>query len=307
MFQRLPSPSALRTFEAAARLGSFKAAAEELGVTPTAVSHQVRALEESLGAALFVRRTRAIELTEAGAALSPAVHQALNGIRTALEDLALTQSTLTITTTPAFAALRLAPMLADFERRHPGLRTQLTASPELVDLRRDRRVDVAIRYATGPHPGLTASPLLQETFAAFAAPGRFSPDAPLDRSPLIETRAAQPLMAKATWAHWGLAWAQETGQAWDPNRLQVTRFDEEHYALQAALAGQGVALLSTALVGDTVARGWLAPLHPNIRLPGGGYTALCAPDRAGARKIRLFLAWLREAFSLDAPPSGAGA
>lgn len=292
MFQRLPSPSALRTFEAAARLGSFKEAAAELGVTPTAVSHQIRALEDSLGTALFIRRTRAVELTEAGAALSPAVHTALLGIKTAIEDVAETESALTVTTTAAFAALRLVPKLADFEARYPEIKIQLMTGAGVVDLRRDRRVDVAIRYAVGPHTGFHEVPLISEEFGAYCAPDRFSPDGHVARHPLIETAWQQPPLEHATWE----TWLKVAGEA-APGRLRISRYEEEHFVLQAALAGQGLALMSNALVGDAIDRKLLVPYRAEIQIPGGKYTALCLQDRATTRRIRLFTEWLEKEFA----------
>ncbi len=292
MFQRLPSPSALRTFEAAARLGSFKEAAAELGVTPTAVSHQIRALEDSLGTVLFIRRTRAVELTETGAALGPAVHTALLGIKAAIEDVAETESVLTVTTTAAFAALRLVPKLAEFEARHPEIEVQLLTGAGVVDLRRERRIDVAIRYAIGPHTGFHEVPLISERFAAYCAPDRFGPDGHTARHPLIETVFKQPVPEHATWKAW-LNIAGETV----PDSLRISRYYEEHFVLQAALAGQGLALISNVLVADAIGRKLLVPYRAEIQIPGGKYTALCLEDRATTRKIRCFIAWLEEEFA----------
>ncbi|MEO0763219.1 MAG: LysR family transcriptional regulator, partial [Pseudomonadota bacterium] len=244
MFARLPSPSSLRTFEAAARLGSFKDAAAELGVTPTAVSHQIRALEEVLDIALFVRRTRAVELTEAGARLAPALHAAFLSIRAVVEDIAETEQVLTVTTTAAFATLRLMPRLPAFEARWPGLRVRVETGAGLVDLRRDRRVDVAIRYAADVPEGPHALPLMTERFGAYGAPKGSAGD-PADATTLIETDWHQPTLAHVTWG----AWFDAAGQS-QRSDAQVLRYEEEHYVLQAAIAGHGIALMSSALVGD---------------------------------------------------------
>ncbi len=293
MFARLPSPSSLRTFEAAARNGSFKAAAAELGVTPTAVSHQIRALEETLDTALFVRRTRAVELTDAGARLAPAVHAAFLSIRAAVEEIAEAEQVLTVTTTAAFATLRLMPRLPAFEARWPSLRVRVETGAGVVDLRRDRRVDVAIRYAAEIPEGDHVAPLLTERFGAYAAPGRVEGE-PSAARVLIETDWHQPMLAHVTWDSWFTA----AGGA--PRRdAQILRYDEEHYVLQAAIAGHGLALMSSALVGDAVELGLLAPIKPNVTVPGaaGTYTALCAPDRRHERKITRFMDWARETFT----------
>lgn len=294
MFQRLPSPVALRTFEAAARLGSFKEAAAELGVTPTAVSHQIRALEESLGVALFVRRTRAVALTQAGQTLAPAVSAAFLGIGAAVEQISETARVLTVTTTAAFATLRLVPRLGDFEARWPALRLRVMTGTDVVDLRRDRHVDIAIRYAAEPQADLHVVPLLDETFGAYGAPAlldRLTAEAP---PALIETAWQRPQAGAAGWSDW-LALAGD-GFAPPPRLL---RYEEEHFVLQAAIAGQGLALMSDVLVEDAVARGLLAPYRPGIRLPGRSYAALCLKERAGERKIRRFLDWLEATYPGD--------
>jgi len=293
VFQRLPSPSALRTFEAAARHRSFKKAAEELGVTPTAVSHQIRALERTLDTTLFVRRTRAVDLTAAGSALAPAVHEGLLRIRAAIEEIAAVERELTVTTTAAFAALRLVPRLADFERLNPDTRVRLSTGAQPVDLRRDRRVDVAIRYAPEPSPDLHERLLIEERFGAYGAPGRFEAAAGVGGLPLLETEWQRPLPAAVTWR----TWLARAGEPVPAAGLRITRYGEEHFVLQAALAGQGVALLSDALVGDVVAQGLLVPWRPEVTVGGGRYVALSTRDRAAARHVRRFLDWLEAEFA----------
>ncbi len=125
MFARLPSPSALRTFESAARLGSFKAAAAELNVTATAVSHQIRALEDQLSVPLFVRKTRFIELTPAGRELAPVLTRALLDIRNALENVVSKEVIITVSTSSSFATLWLVPRLLKFYEMYPNYRVQL--------------------------------------------------------------------------------------------------------------------------------------------------------------------------------------
>ncbi len=292
MFARIPSPAALRTFEAAARLGSFKAAAAELGVTPTAVSHQIRALEEMLDTPLFVRRTRAVELTEAGASLSPAVHEGLYAIRTALEEIVEAEQSLTVTTTAAFATMRLMPRLPAFEAAWPGLRVRVEAGAGLVDLRRDRRVDVAIRYAAEAPQGDNAVLLISERFGAYAAPNRVEED-PARAETLIETDWQQPLFAHVSWDSWFAASGDTLRQG-----SRVLRYGEEHFVLQAAIAGHGVALMSSALVGDALERGLLVQLRSDVILAGaaGTYTAVCAPGRQQERKIARFMRWAQSTF-----------
>ncbi|WP_422363558.1 LysR substrate-binding domain-containing protein [Pyruvatibacter mobilis] len=285
---RFPSASALRVFDAAARLGSFKAAAEELGVSPTAVSHQIRTLEEQLSLALFVRRTRRVELTEAGTRLAAATSVAFQQISDALEDLSHSERMLTVSTVPAFAALWLAPRLGAFEALNPDISVRVETSTALVDLSRDRRVDLAIRYGGGDYAGLETVPLATETFGAFGAPDYVRSLTRLSDAALISTRWVSPALPAFTWADWAKAASEkqpETG---------LRQFDQEQEVIQAGLAGQGLILMSSLLVGDMVRRGWLAPYRPDIVLPGLAYTAVTTEAHAGVGKVRRFLSWIQE-------------
>lgn len=293
MFARLPSPAALRTFEAAARLGSFKRAAEELSVTPAAVSHQIRTLESLVGTALFVRNTRAVQLTKQGERLAPALHSAFLLMRDAVEDIQAAETVLTISTTPAFAALRLVPRLPEFYAAHPGVTVQIEASTAAVDLRRDRRVDVAIRYGVGPYQGLHAVPLMGEQFGVYCAPTAVDRFSDPRASPLFETGWREQVLQDVSWAHWLAAAGIDLSAA----RPRVTTFPEEHYVLQAAVAGQGLALASSVLAHDFVVAGLLVLRHPEIALDGNGYTMLCTSDRVQASKTRRFLEWAATALS----------
>ena len=289
VFAQLPSPAALRTFEAAARRGSFKAAAQELSVTPTAVSHQIRALEEHLEIRLFVRRVRAVELTESGRQLFDAVHRAFRQISLALEEVSAAESVLTVSTTPAFAALWLVPRLGRFHDRHPELRIQLDTGTAAIDLERDRRVDVAIRYGYGPYPELHATPLLEETFGAFGTPSYLRRLKRWSDAVLIETVWHKPRLEPVSWEAW-LAKAGHSGCQAPPAR----RFDHEHYVVQAALASQGIVLASSVLVADLLDRGWLEQHEPDVNLAGKSYTALCLRTSTSLRKVRDFLTWLED-------------
>ena len=297
---RLPSASALRVFDAAARLGSFKAAAAELGVSPTAVSHRIRSLEDQLGLALFVRKTRKVELTEAGTTLAAATSAAFQRIGDALEELTLVERTLTVSATPTFAALWLVPRIDAFEARHPDIRVHVDTSTATVDLARDRRVDVAIRYGRGSYPGFVAETLFTERVAAFGAPDYLERLPSFEAATLIDTRWRSAALPAITWSDW-CALAEETRRRETPDR----RFDQEQHVIQAGLAGQGLILVSTLLVEDLVARGWLRPYRPDISLPGLTYASVTTGARAGVLKVRRFLSWLagQSAQSVHGHPS----
>lgn len=286
MFGRLPSLPALRTFESAARLGSFKAAAVELTVSATAVSHQIRALEDQLGVPLFVRSTRSIELTTAGDALAPVLTRAFSDIRNALEVVLSEEAVITVSTSPSFATLRLVPRLLEFYAEYPNYSVQLDTTTRAINLKQDRRVDIAIRYGHGPYEGLDETPLFEETFGAYVSPGLLLPDQKLEDLTLIETAWQQDVLSDISWKNW-----------LDAARIDITNptvvhFDEEEHVLQAAIAGQGVALASAILVADLVNRNLLAPYRSDVRLKGAAYTALCLPERRSTRKIHSFLSWL---------------
>jgi DNA-binding transcriptional LysR family regulator len=286
----MPSPSALRTFDAAARCGSFKAAAEELAVTPTSVSHQVKALETQLGVSLFERRTRKVELTAAGLRLAEATGEAFHGIALALEDIAVVETELSISTTPAFAALWLMPRLHLFEAQDAGFRVRLETGTRPVDLVRERGFDVAIRYGLPPSDEkLSVHELASEGFAAFAAPAFLAKNVPFEEAPLIETRWRSAALSAAGWSQW----AELAGLPDHGIERAVRRYDQEHYVVQAGMAGQGIVLVSDFLVQDHLREGWLEAYRPNVRLPGFRYSLICSKDRLGARKVRRFLTWIQ--------------
>lgn len=187
MFANLPV-TALRTFESAARLRSFKLAAAELAVTPTAVSHQVKALEQRVGVALFERAPRGVRLTERGASLFAGVHGALLDIAQTLDALrpAPDAGALTISTTHSFAALWLVPRLGRFHQAYPQYQLRLDANARPVDLLQDASVDVAIRYSQKRYPALVAACSLPESFGVYGAPAlaaRLGGGAPAGKRP----------------------------------------------------------------------------------------------------------------------------
>lgn len=172
MFATLPV-NALRTFESAARLRSFKLAAAELAVTPTAISHQIKALEQQLGFALFERVPRGVRLTPKGETLFAGVHGALLDVAATLEGLRPQPSTgsLCVSVTHSFAALWLVPRLGRFYQAYPHYLVRLEACAEVIDLQQDASVDVAVRYSRAHYPALHQTARLEESFGVYAAPG----------------------------------------------------------------------------------------------------------------------------------------
>ena len=171
MLKTLPPLSALRAFEAVARRLSFSRAAEDLHVTPGAVSQQIRSLEELLGESLFVRTKRSVALTDVAMQMLPDIQAGLETLSRAINSKATSSSgkTLTISVAPSFASKWLLPRLAEFSDQHPDIDLRISATVALADFRRDK-VDLAIRLGRGSYPDLHAERLFGETLAPLCSP-----------------------------------------------------------------------------------------------------------------------------------------
>lgn len=256
----LPPLTALRAFEAAARHLSFKHAAAELSLTPTAISHQVRLLEECLGVQLFVRGTRRVDLTPAGQGLFPPLRDGLDAMARGVQAVRPRQGPrgLVLSTTMAFASRWLLPRLARFAGSQPDIALHLHTSDQPVDLA-GGAAHLAIRYGSGRYPGLGSTPLLPSRFAPVCAPAlAVDTVEDLSRVPLI---GFEWLRRDATTPDWPL-WFERAGVAPVPRQLH---FSDEVHAIQAAIAGQGVALINLALVADELRTGMLCqPFGPTL-------------------------------------------
>lgn len=267
--RRLPPLGALRAFEAAARQESFKLAAAELGVTPTAISHQIRQLEESLGLPLFVRQTRKVILTEHGRALYPALRTSFDAMTEAVDQIKRrpARQVATLSATVAFTAKLLVPHAGSFRTLNPGWDLRLHASDEPVDLHAGE-ADAAIRYGVGHYPGLTALPLLTDSFAPVCSP-HLNVREPADLAAVslihFDWGAMATKLSVPTWR----TWTERAGIDTLDTESGIA-FNDEASAIDAAIAGQGVALLSLAIVAAELARGVLVqPFGPVIE--GLGY------------------------------------
>lgn len=288
MTRRLPPLAALRAFEAAARHLSFRLAAEELSVTPTAVSHQIRQLESLLGIALFERQARSVVLTPEGRLLFPALREGFDLMTAALAPLMgpKRRRILTVSATPAFVARLLVPRLAEFQAAHPELDLRLHASTQPVDFA-TQQIDAAIRYGQGPYRGLRHEPLLRTGFAPMCSPAlKLRKPADLARHPLLHFQWQPTFREPPDWT----AWRRAAGL----RGLDVGRgitFTDETHAIDAAIAGQGVGLLNTALVADALARGTLVtPLGPTLE--GLHYQLVYPPAAEGDPALAALREWL---------------
>ncbi|CUJ03757.1 transcriptional regulator GcvA [Cognatishimia activa] len=241
MADRLPPLTALRAFEAAARHRSFAMAAEELHVTPAALSFQIKSLEEHLGHPLFVRLNRAVELTEAGRALAPGTSEGFDALANAWRSAqrSVSTNTLTITAGPALTAKWLAPRIFDFARQHPDTELRFSASLKNLDLERDD-VDVAIRFGQRDYPDLYCLPVQKEWLTPVMTPEMAeqfnSPEKLLD-APLVFDDSIDFLNPRCDWPVWFRAAGIEM-----PANKRGAHFSNADHAIDAAIAGVGAAL-----------------------------------------------------------------
>jgi LysR family glycine cleavage system transcriptional activator len=283
----LPSLNGLRAFEAAARHMSFTRAAAELNVTQTAVSHQIRRLEEQLGIALFVRRNRALALTREAEDYLPAIRSAFEDLRRATDRLRRPEDdgVLTVSTTASLAAKWLVTRVAAFQDANQGIEVRITTSANLVDFQREA-VDMAVRYGRGIWPGLRADWLMAEDMFPVCAPTL----AAALRRP--EDLANQTLLhTTVSREDWQL-WLTAAGLPVSIARQRGLMFDQSFMATQAAMDGLGVALGRRHLVEADIAAGRLVAPFDMVMPADAGYYVVAPEAAADTPKIALFRDWL---------------
>jgi len=294
---RLPSLNGLRAFEAAARHLSFTRAAAELNVTQTAISHQIRRLEEQLGLRLFVRRQRALLLTPDAQEYLPAVRAAFADLRLATDRLlrADKDRLLTVSCLPSLAAKWLVPRLAAFQDAHPDIEVRIATATRMVDFRRDE-VDLAIRYGKGRWPGLRADWLMAEDVFPVCSPALLAGDRPLRRpEDLVSHTLLHVNLYPEEWLLWLTAAGLPTSIATGPGLT----FDLGLMALQAAIDGLGVALGRTPFVEADIAAGRLV-VPFDVVLPSEAGFYVVTPERpTEAAEITRFREWLITAAARD--------
>jgi len=291
MYTKLPSLNTLRTFDSAARLKSFKKAAEELHVTPTAVSHQIKALEEALETLLFERHTRAVKLTREGEMLSDTTFNVFRQLTSTINEIVDSKEMLTISTTSSFASMWLVPNLDKFYDAHPGIDISIQTGEQKVDVVRDRRVDLAIRYGqydlTQPH----TTKLVTETFGMYATPAYLDAFTTLEGAHLLETEWVNKSLPSIAWK---ALITRLSSTEIEPN-YTLRRFDQEHHVIQAALAGQGIALISSLLAKNALAHQWLAPFSNGAlqgEIEGLTYYLVVPPHNQRNKNVEAFTQWL---------------
>ncbi|MBA4491139.1 LysR substrate-binding domain-containing protein [Paracoccus sp. S1E-3] len=286
--RKLPPLPALRAFEAAARHLSFRMAAEELAVTPTAISHQVRLLEETLGLTLFERHVRRVSLTRAGTHLYPVLRDGLDSFSRAITELypQSQRRAVTVTATTLFTARRLIPALGAFQQAWPQYELRLHATDEAVDLL-SGAADIAVRYGGGPFPDLVAEALCRERFGPVCSPSlALSQPEQLAAMMLIHSEWHRRDMQPG-WERW-----RSMVNLPSLDTTSGLRFTDESHAIQAAIAGHGVAIASLVLVEDELARGVLVhPFGPVIE--GHEYHLVATPENMASEDIQAVCGWLK--------------
>jgi DNA-binding transcriptional LysR family regulator len=287
----------LRALEAVARHLNFRLAAEELALTQSAVSRQVQALEDDVGVPLFLRHTRAVELTSAGAELLRAVSPSLDRIDSAIRLIRQSagRKTVTLNTWASFASMWLIPRLEAFQSEYPDIDIRIDATDKPIDLETSD-ADLALRYTHPEKVGKDAIRLFGEQLTPVASPWLLKGTKPLRRGAdlahhaLIEAgdhHRTQHLQ----WLTWR-RWLDSNGHTkLEPKRWLY--FNYAHQILQAALTGQGVALARMPLVADSLASGDLVEIFPGKRMDTPYAYFLLVGPRSGTRpEIQAFIAWL---------------
>jgi len=292
----MPSLDLLTGFEAAARHLSFTKAGEELFLTQSAVSRQIKDLEEQLGVALFHRRHRALVLTDAGQQFYAAAAQVITTMRTATERLRAQSGRkrpLSLTTTHSFAALWLIPRLAGFTRTHPGVDVRITADTRVQDLERDG-LDLAIRHGPASLAGPNAVRLFGERVFPVCSPKLLKANplrqpADLKKHTLLQYDDPD---ARHPWLHWK-TWLEVAGvpELRPAATLSLSGFEQ---IIPAAIAGHGVALGRSPLVKDLLAEKKLVAPFKTAADPARAYFVIPATAAAGRAEVKDFIEWLKD-------------
>lgn len=288
---RLPPLNTLRLFEAAGRHLSFKLAAQELGVTPSAVSHGVHGLEDWLGTPLFARGARGLTLTEAGTAYLPAVRAALTALSAASEQVPGRRPAdhIRISVAPTFAARLLLPRLGRFREQYPATAVYIDTTHHHVEFPRDG-ADLAIRVGLGDWPGLQARKILQEELLPVCAPSL------RERYAGLPSAEDLPLIHVTTVAHDWNTWLRDTGR----HGVDTTgglRVDTIQMAFDAAVRGMGIAMGRRPLVDAELESGALVPLVERSVRPPTAYWLVGLPQTMTRPDIRAFRRWLDDALA----------
>lgn len=291
---RLPPLDALRGYEAAARLLSFTQAAQELSITQSAVSRQIKTLEDTIGVPLFARFNRRLALTEAGEKLYRSASRALADISATINELAGPSTEVVTVTTPlSFASLWLVPRLSGFRAMRPDIDVRIAANDSIVSLERER-MDCAIRFCEPEAaPGDARALMREEAFPVVSPkllgskPKPLRTPADLKHQVLLKYEDAQGRVPHLNWANWLALW-----QVPDLKPAGTLTFSHYDQAIAAAVEGEGVAIGRTAHVRRLVKRGQLIPLFDNRMAVPRQYFMVLARGSRHRPEVRAFADWV---------------
>jgi len=292
--RRLPPLNALRAFESAARHLNFSRAADELSVTPGAVSQQIQNLEDYVGASLFKRTSRGLLLTDSAQMALPALREAFDRLAEAASLLtaAVDGRRLTLTAPPSFAAKWLVPRLGGFEAAHPQIDVWLSADMELVDFA-STDVDLAVRYGAGPYPGLETIRLMGESVLPVMSPELATTHpvtTPHDLAHHVLLHDGSPV-ADESCPDWVMWLAARGVRGFDANR--GPRFNQSSLVIEAAVAGRGVALAKRALAQDDLDAGRLvAPMGVSTTVDFA-YFVVHPKAKSRMPQVKAFVGWIK--------------
>jgi len=306
--REIPSLDFLKGFDAAARHLSFTQAGAEMCLTQSALSRQIKTLEEQIGHPLFVRGHRALRLTEAGAALQPVVRAVLTELARAVASIRARRGVrrVSLSTTISFASLWLIPRLPKFRQAHPDVEVFVSADNQIVDLERGE-IDVAVRFAAQERAPANATCLFGERVVPVVSPALLQDRArPLRRLADLKWHVLLHLedpLGRTPWIDWN-TWLISSGVS-DLKPAGNLRFSQYDLLLQAAVSGQGVALGRSPLIDHAVARGDLVMPWPKRYDSPRGYFALSGSQASGRPEVQQFIAWLREEAAAGSDASAA--
>ena len=285
--RQLPPLTSLKAFEAAGRHLNVTRAAEELGVTQAAISHQIKGLEENLNMKLFRRVPKGLHLTRAGSRLLRSVTHALNDIREAIADITVDASEpIEVRLPPTFAAKWLSPRLQSFREAHPDVELRINHSNSPVDFSRED-IDIAVTYGDGAWPGVDVQPLLKLDFFPVCSPVYVRDASPLTDPVLLEQYNFLHDSSYDNWEKW-LALAGVK----DVDARRGTVLDDTNVLIQAAIDGQGIAMCSNAFVSNHLRNGRLTRLFDVALESEQAYYVVCPQDRLRRSPVKAFQSWI---------------
>lgn len=302
MAYRLPPLNSLRAFEAAARLLSFQKAAQELFVTPSALSYQIRQLEDHLQMQLFERHNRAVSLTTAGERLYPGTHEGFERLQGAVRSVARTvqSNVLVVSSGPAFAAKWLAPRVYRFVDEYPDIELRIAASLKLVDFNVDE-VDVGLRFGGGVYDGLVSEPIFDEVVLPLMSPGlleryggALDQDA-MQAVTLLHDDSVSFMKGHANWEQWlereGIAGVDST---------RGPRFNHADHGLDAAIDGAGIVMGRLSLAMRDIRSGRLVAPFDSYLIPEGGFFFVAPRQALDLPRVQAFRSWIRTQVDAEA-------